>query len=155
MHIWRRMLRISDFSTYVMGRHLKFLHIWNIYRKRRHKWKNLCYFLEKNQFCENLRTLSRNPFCCNLRTFVWRKIYPKLFFVEKKWQIWGLLTSTEKSLLPHWKSNCSCLPSASPPFRSGLGPFSSLLTQIVSFSLCCKFSLNNFALEPFKWSPGI
>ena len=58
-------------------------------RKRRHICKIYAIFL-KNQFCQNLRTLSRNPFCCNLRTFVWRKIYPKILYVEKKWQISGL-----------------------------------------------------------------
>ena len=59
--------------------------------------QNLCYFLEKNQFCQK-RTLSRNPFCRNLRTFVWRKICPKIFYVEKKWQIWGLIRNTLNNL---------------------------------------------------------
>ena len=30
-------------------------------------------------------------FCHNLCAFMWRKIEPKSTFVEKKWQIWGLL----------------------------------------------------------------
>ena len=66
-------------------------------RKRRHICKIYAIFL-KNQFCQNLRTLSRNPFCRNLRTFVWRKIYPKIFYVEKKWQIWGLFALPQFSI---------------------------------------------------------
>ena len=31
-------------------------------------------------------------FCHNLRGFMWRKIEPKGTFVEKKWQIWCLIT---------------------------------------------------------------
>ena len=58
-------------------------------RKRSHICKIYAIFL-KNQFCQNLRTLLRNPFGCNLRTFVWRKIYRKILYVEKKWQISGL-----------------------------------------------------------------
>ena len=57
-------------------------------------------FSWKNQFCQNLRTLLQNPFCRNIRTFVWRKIYPKIFFVEKKWQISRLKTDVFHIGLP-------------------------------------------------------
>ena len=33
-----------------------------------------------------------NMFCHDPRTFVWRKIEPKIAYVEKKWQIWGMQT---------------------------------------------------------------
>ena len=34
--------------------------------------------------------LSQNLFCRNLHTFMWRKIEPKIAYVEKKWQILGM-----------------------------------------------------------------
>ena len=37
--------------------------------------------------------LSRILFCRDLRTFVWRKIKPKITYVEKKWQISGMTFS--------------------------------------------------------------
>ena len=52
-------------------------------RKRRHKCQiycNLCRFVAKSVI---RAVLSRN--------FMWRKIEPKSTFVEKKWQIWGLV----------------------------------------------------------------
>ena len=51
--------------------------------------ENLCYNGCKISFV-TINALVRNVFCRNLRTFVWRKICQKIFYVEKKWQIWGL-----------------------------------------------------------------
>ena len=70
-------------------------------RKRRHICKIYAIFL-KNQFCQNLRILSRNPFCHNLRTFVWRKIYPKKFLVEKKLEISGLDLDSFATIAKYW-----------------------------------------------------
>ena len=87
LHIWRNFRCLP--MTYVEKSEI--LHIWHVFDVENVAiYAKFMLFSWKNQFCENLRTLSRNPFCCNLRTFVWRKIDPKLFFVEKKWQIWGL-----------------------------------------------------------------
>ena len=44
----------------------------------------------KNHFFANYAVLSRNLFCRDLRVFVWRKIEPKIVYVEKKWQISGM-----------------------------------------------------------------
>ena len=61
--------------------------------KLRHICKIYAIFL-KNQFGKNLRTLKRNQFCRNILfvekyTFVGRKMYPKIFYVEKndKYQV--------------------------------------------------------------------
>ena len=87
LHIWRNFRCLP--MTYVEKSEI--LHIWHVFDVENVAiYAKFMLFSWKNQFCENLRTLSRNPFCCNLRTFVWRKIYPKIFFVEKQWQIWGL-----------------------------------------------------------------
>ena len=89
-------------EKFQMSSHDRCGKIWNsphltcvLYRKRRHICKIYAIFL-KNQFCQNLRTLLRNPFGCNLRTFVWRKIYPKILYVEKKWQISGVGQTKEE-----------------------------------------------------------
>ena len=95
LHIWRNFRCLP--MTYVEKSEI--LHIWHVFDVENVAiYAKFMLFSWKNQFCENLRTLSRNPFCCNLRTFVWRKIYPKIFFVEKKWQIWGLENLTWKGL---------------------------------------------------------
>ena len=87
LHMWRnfRCLHMTDVEK------SENLHIWHVCDVENVTiYTKFMLFSWKNQFCQNLRTLSRNPFCRNLRTFVWRKIYPKNFYVEKKWQIWGL-----------------------------------------------------------------
>ena len=77
-------------------------------------------FSWKNQFCQNLGTLLQNPFCRNIRTFVWRKIYPKILYVEKKktnirsvtlytlhmhWQASGRIWSCSSERNARWKTN--------------------------------------------------
>ena len=52
-------------------------------------WTHYAVLL-KSWFCRDLRCLSRNLFWRDLRTFVWRKMKPKIAYVEKKWQIWGM-----------------------------------------------------------------
>ena len=93
LHMWRnfRCLHMTDVEK------SENLHIWHVCDVENVTiYTKFMLFSWKNQFCQNLRTLSRNPFCRNLRTFVWRKIYPKKFYVEKKWQIWGLFTPSKK-----------------------------------------------------------
>ena len=91
LHIWRNFRCLP--MTYVEKSEI--LHIWHVFDVENVAiYAKFMLFSWKNQFCENLCTLSRNPFCCNLRTFVWRKIYPKIFFVEKKWQISGHCLTT-------------------------------------------------------------
>ena len=88
LYMWRnfRCLPMTDVEK------SEILHIWHVCDVENVAiYAKFMLFSWKNQFCQNLRTLSRNPFCRNLRTFVWRKIYPKKFYVEKKWQIWGLV----------------------------------------------------------------
>ena len=46
-----------------------------------------------------INTFVAKFFCRNLHTFVWRKIYPKFFLVEKKLQIWGLLSTHQTPIL--------------------------------------------------------
>ena len=67
-----------------MWKKYEILHIWHVFDVENVAiYAKFMPFSWKNQFCENLCTLSQNPFCCNLRTFVWRKIYTTNFFVEK------------------------------------------------------------------------
>ena len=99
---------ISNFSTWQMWRNLTFLHMLSNFKffhmtdveksevspHLASVWceecLNICEryaLLLKNWF---YAVLSRNLFCRDLRTFVWRKIEPKIAYVEKKWQIWGM-----------------------------------------------------------------
>ena len=99
LYMWRnfRCLPMTDVEK------SEILHIWHVCDVENVTiYTKFMLFSWKNQFCQNLRTLSRNPFCRNLRTFVWRKIYPKNFYVEKKWQIWGL-EYTSKWMQIWWK----------------------------------------------------
>ena len=98
LHMWRnlRCLYMTDVEK------SEILHIWHVCDVENVAiYAKFMLFSWKNQFFQNLRTLSRNPFCRNLRTFVWRKIYPKKFYVEKKWQIWGLSQ--------YWKVKIECI----------------------------------------------
>ena len=54
---------------------------------------NLCCFVTKSVFHA---VLSRNLFCHSLRAFMWRKLELKSTFVEKKWQISGLVINPQK-----------------------------------------------------------
>ena len=100
---------ISNFSTLQMWRNLKFLHIWHVYDV-----ENVLTYVHVTLFCLKIgfvviyAVLSQNLFCRDLRTFVWRKIEPKITYVEKKWQISGMdSTSTYPSQwasesVSHW-----------------------------------------------------
>ena len=99
---------ISNFSTWQMWRNLTFLHMLSNFKffhmtdveksevspHLASVWceecLNICEryaLLLKNWF---YAVLSRNLFCRDSRTFVWRKIEPKIGYVEKKWQISGM-----------------------------------------------------------------
>ena len=75
-----------------MWRNLKFLHIWHVYDV-----ENVLTYVHVTLFCLKIgfvviyAVLSQNLFCRDLRTFVWRKIEPKITYVEKKWQISGMV----------------------------------------------------------------
>ena len=59
--------------------------------------KNVSTYVQFVLFCWKIgfvaiyALLSRNLFSRDLRTFVWRKIEPKIAYVEKKWQISGMI----------------------------------------------------------------
>ena len=74
-----------------MWRNLKFLNIWHV-----HNVENVSTYVQFMLFCCIIgfvaiyALLSRNLFCRDLRTFMWRKIEPKIKYVEKKLQISGM-----------------------------------------------------------------
>ena len=79
------------------------LHIWHVCDAENIAiYAKFMQFSWKNQFCENLDTLSQNPFFLNLRAFMWRKIEPKSTYVEKKWQISGLVSKNKKNKILDW-----------------------------------------------------
>ena len=65
------------------GENLKFLHIWHV-----GDVENVSTYVGQIYV-----VLLQNMFCRNSRTAVWRKIEPKIAYVEKKWQIWGICFS--------------------------------------------------------------
>ena len=90
LYMWRnfRCLPMTDVEK------SEILHIWHvcdvenvaIYAKfMPFSWK--ISFVKIYALCREIH------FYRNLRTFAWRKIYPKIFFMEKKLQIWGLSRS--------------------------------------------------------------
>ena len=86
---------ISAFHVWQLWGNWKFLHIWRNFRCKNKQYVqfmgfycNLCRFVAKSVIHA---VLSRNLFCHNLRAFMWRKIEPKSTFVQKKWQISGLM----------------------------------------------------------------
>ena len=105
---------IWDLYAWEMWQNLKFLHMWSNFKflhmtdvekfevssQLACVWCGECLkmctryaVLLKIWFCRDLRCLSRNLFWRDVRTFVWRKIKPKIAYVEKKWQIWGMVPS--------------------------------------------------------------
>ena len=54
----------------------------------------LCCFIAKFLFYTIYAVLSRNLFCRDLRALAWRKIEPKIFSVEKKGQISGMVSDS-------------------------------------------------------------
>ena len=112
---------ISNFSTWQMWRFLRFIHMWRNFRflhtvdvekyeispyvacvwcknvNTYTKFKLFCQ--KKNHFFCNLRNFVAKLLCLVLRTFVWRKIYPKIALLEKKWQIWGITLASKYQYL--------------------------------------------------------
>ena len=89
---------IWNLSTSVMWRYFRFPHITNVKKsemwriqKLLHMWRNFKFLHNTDVICD-LCYFVANLFCRNLRAFVWRKIYPKIIYVEKKWQISGMLS---------------------------------------------------------------
>ena len=88
---------IWNLSTSVMWRYFRFPHITNVKKsemwriqKLLHMWRNFKFLHNTDVICD-LCYFVANLFCRNLRAFVWRKIYPKIVYVEKKWQISGMV----------------------------------------------------------------
>ena len=78
------------------------MYVENVYT-----YVHVMLFCWKIGFVVIYAVLSRNLFCRDLGTFVWRKIEPKIAYVEKKWQIWGMqlpLKTTQDS----WAGNMFC-----------------------------------------------
>ena len=91
-----------------MRRNLKFFHIWHMC-----DMENVSTYVQFMLFCCKIgfvaiyTLLLRNLFCRNLRTFEWRKIEPKIAYVEKKMtnMSYAQMSSTCQRSVVRTKSN--------------------------------------------------
>ena len=87
-------------------RNVRFLHMTDVEKSENSPHGLLLHFmlllLQKSFFCK-LRCFVAKSVCRDLRVFVWRKIEPKIVYVEKKWQISGMCHIDWKTLDIHWK----------------------------------------------------
>ena len=103
---------ISIFFTLQMWSNLKFLHIWHANNVENvFKYVHIVLFCWKIGFAVIYAVLSWILLCRNLRTFVWRKIEPKIMYVEEKWQIWGMGGGSTLTIEVTVKYPCFFMPS--------------------------------------------
>jgi len=117
---------ISNFSTWQMWRNLKFLHSWHVYDVENvFKCVHIMLFCWKMGFVVIYVVCRKICFDANLRTFVWRKIKPKIAYVEKNWQISGMhILSHEIVKMPQFLLLCvgSCNVNGGPRVKASSTP---------------------------------
>ena len=124
---------ISNFSTWQMWRNLKFLHIWHVYDV-----ENVLTYVHVMLFCLKIvviyTVLSLNLFCRDLRIFVWRKIVPKIRYVEKK-ILCGEILDLPKIVYVEKKWQISGMIYSSLICRCSIGKFYPVLNQREQFGV--------------------